>query len=211
MTQCQATECSEDDCCEYLVVQLSIVILGRLALQLVSCQTLKIELPKPFPAIRWSKVNGVAITDATDIPSDLRSTERKRISKCLTEEAMAYFDGCISISTSDGSDLSAPEDPPRTSAGIFTPVSDDVSSPHQNSSINASLLYVSDCSSNSRKKMNDHDQLMPCSEDFDLKADGRFERVSISPRKKMIKKVKSGISKQSYQFSFAQRAKEEMI
>ncbi|KAK6140428.1 hypothetical protein DH2020_025812 [Rehmannia glutinosa] len=50
------------------------------------------------------------------------SNERKRMSKCLTEEAMAYFDECVSLSTFDSSDFSASEDPPYSSAGATLPV-----------------------------------------------------------------------------------------
>ncbi|KAL8154721.1 hypothetical protein AgCh_000178 [Apium graveolens] len=38
------------------------------------------------------------------------SSERKRMSKRLTEEAMSYFDECVSISTLDSFDFSAAED-----------------------------------------------------------------------------------------------------
>ncbi|KAL7157890.1 hypothetical protein ABFS83_02G106600 [Erythranthe nasuta] len=38
------------------------------------------------------------------------SKERKRMSKRLSEEAMSYFDECVSLSTFDSSDLSASED-----------------------------------------------------------------------------------------------------
>lgn len=44
----------------------------------------------------------------------------------LTEDAMAYFDHfdeCVSISTFDSSDFSAPEDPPHSSNGATFPVS----------------------------------------------------------------------------------------
>lgn len=34
------------------------------------------------------------------------------MSKCLAEEAMSYFDECVSISTFDSSDFSSQEDPP---------------------------------------------------------------------------------------------------
>ncbi|KAM7512420.1 hypothetical protein LguiB_011295 [Lonicera macranthoides] len=44
------------------------------------------------------------------------SSERKKMSKRLTEEAMSYFDECVSISTFDSSDFSAPEDPPPHSS-----------------------------------------------------------------------------------------------
>nr|XP_017215955.1 PREDICTED: uncharacterized protein LOC108193691 isoform X2 [Daucus carota subsp. sativus] len=43
------------------------------------------------------------------------SSERKRMSKRLTEEAMSYFDECVSISTFDSSDFSAAEDAPVNS------------------------------------------------------------------------------------------------
>ncbi|GER30208.1 galactose oxidase/kelch repeat superfamily protein [Striga asiatica] len=40
------------------------------------------------------------------------SNEIKQMSKCLTEDALAYFDECVSLSTFDSSDFSASEDPP---------------------------------------------------------------------------------------------------
>ncbi|KAI3445207.1 hypothetical protein Pfo_001872 [Paulownia fortunei] len=51
------------------------------------------------------------------------SNERKRMSKRLTDEAMAYFDECVSLSTFDSSDFSASEDPPYNSVGATVPVS----------------------------------------------------------------------------------------
>ncbi|KAL8162048.1 hypothetical protein V2J09_013537 [Rumex salicifolius] len=39
------------------------------------------------------------------------SMERRKMSRRLEEEALAYFDECVSISTFDGSDFSSPEDP----------------------------------------------------------------------------------------------------
>ncbi|KAI4332852.1 hypothetical protein L6164_017730 [Bauhinia variegata] len=56
-------------------------------------------------------------------PSRKNSIERRRMSKRLTEDAMAYFDECVSLSTFDSSDLSSQEDPslsldgPSTRAG----------------------------------------------------------------------------------------------
>ncbi|XP_059652863.1 uncharacterized protein LOC132299965 [Cornus florida] len=47
------------------------------------------------------------------------STERRKISKNLTEEAMAYFDECVSISTFDSSDFSATEELPFNLVGAF--------------------------------------------------------------------------------------------
>ncbi|KAL8547022.1 hypothetical protein ACS0TY_006662 [Phlomoides rotata] len=52
-------------------------------------------------------------TSATQRPRRGRRTsnERKRMSRRLTEEAMTYFDECVSLSTFDSSDFSASEDP----------------------------------------------------------------------------------------------------
>ncbi|CAA2953880.1 Hypothetical predicted protein [Olea europaea subsp. europaea] len=55
------------------------------------------------------------------------SSERKRMSKRLTEEALAYFDECVSLSTFDSSDFSASEDPSYTSFGAITPIGDALS------------------------------------------------------------------------------------
>ncbi|GAB2214674.1 hypothetical protein Droror1_Dr00019034 [Drosera rotundifolia] len=52
------------------------------------------------------------------------SIERRKISKCLEEEAMAYFDECVSISTFDGSDVSFFEDPPCSMVGANGPRSE---------------------------------------------------------------------------------------
>ncbi|GJS84259.1 hypothetical protein Tco_0750800 [Tanacetum coccineum] len=42
---------------------------------------------------------------------NISSSERKKMSKRLTDEAMSYFDECVSISAFDSSDFSAAEDP----------------------------------------------------------------------------------------------------
>ncbi|OIT07533.1 PREDICTED: uncharacterized protein LOC109217499 isoform X1 [Nicotiana attenuata] len=49
-----------------------------------------------------------------------RSNERKKMSKRLTEEALSYFDECVSISTFDSSDFSAPEDLSHSLGGATT-------------------------------------------------------------------------------------------
>ncbi|KAK7822222.1 hypothetical protein CFP56_036938 [Quercus suber] len=49
------------------------------------------------------------------------SIERRKMSKRLEEEAMNYFDECVSLSTFDSSDFSSPEDPPFD---LATPVGD---------------------------------------------------------------------------------------
>ncbi|KAH7536815.1 hypothetical protein FEM48_Zijuj03G0026400 [Ziziphus jujuba var. spinosa] len=68
-------------------------------------------------------------------PSRKASIERRKMSKRLTEEAMAYFDECVSLSTFDSSDFSSQEDPPLTLVGVTTPV------------VNRSLLQASSSAS----------------------------------------------------------------
>ncbi|XP_057980790.1 uncharacterized protein LOC131166342 isoform X2 [Malania oleifera] len=57
-------------------------------------------------------------------PGRKTSIERRKMSKRLTEEAMAYFDECVSISTFDSSDFSAPEDPPINIDTTTTPAAE---------------------------------------------------------------------------------------
>ncbi|KAL9224908.1 hypothetical protein vseg_000889 [Gypsophila vaccaria] len=49
------------------------------------------------------------------------SAVRRTMSKCLEEEAMAYFDECVSISSFDDSDFSSLEDPPSRKATVSKP------------------------------------------------------------------------------------------
>ncbi|KAF9676489.1 hypothetical protein SADUNF_Sadunf08G0007300 [Salix dunnii] len=61
------------------------------------------------------------------------SIERSKVSKRLTDEAMAYFDECVSLSTFDSSDFSSPEDPPINLVGVASPVGDCASFSQANS------------------------------------------------------------------------------
>ncbi|KAL2326129.1 hypothetical protein Fmac_025187 [Flemingia macrophylla] len=54
-------------------------------------------------------------------PSRKSSIERRRMSKRLEEDAKAYFDECVSLSTFDSSDFSSQEDPPLNLVGPPTP------------------------------------------------------------------------------------------
>ncbi|XP_022742186.1 uncharacterized protein LOC111293626 [Durio zibethinus] len=63
------------------------------------------------------------------------SIERRKISKCLTEDALAYFDECVSLSTFDGSDFSSLEDPPPKLVGVGNLDGDGISLLHANSNI----------------------------------------------------------------------------
>ncbi|XP_077248858.1 uncharacterized protein LOC143888352 [Tasmannia lanceolata] len=75
-------------------------------------------------------------------PRRKTSIERRKMSKRLTEEAMNYFDECVSISTFDSSDFSSPEDPPLSSGAAAPPVGGSRFYPSGGSS--ASTAYSSD-------------------------------------------------------------------
>ncbi|XP_062091556.1 uncharacterized protein LOC133797615 [Humulus lupulus] len=66
-------------------------------------------------------------------PGRKTSIERRKMSKRLTEEAMSYFDECVSLSTFDSSDFSSPEDLPVNTVG-FAPVDNSVLSLQASSS-----------------------------------------------------------------------------
>lgn len=67
-----------------------------------------------------------------------RSSERKKMSKRLTDEAMSYFDECVSISTFDSSDLSAAEDPAVNSVDTTLTTGATTSLPHDTGCISPS-------------------------------------------------------------------------
>lgn len=71
------------------------------------------------------------------------SIERRKMSKRLTEEAMAYFDECVSISTFDSSDFSSPEDPPLNLVGATTSVGDSGSLPQGSPNVSTSYCHSS--------------------------------------------------------------------
>ncbi|KAJ0101053.1 hypothetical protein Patl1_05787 [Pistacia atlantica] len=68
-------------------------------------------------------------------PGRKSSIERRRMSRRLTDEAMAYFDECVSLSTFDSSDFSSQEDPPFNSVGVAATAGDNTYLPHENSSV----------------------------------------------------------------------------
>ncbi|KAF6140168.1 hypothetical protein GIB67_028974, partial [Kingdonia uniflora] len=68
------------------------------------------------------------------------NVERWKMSKRLTEEAMKYFDECVSKSTFDSSDFSSTEDTPSNLGAFDSLVADDRAFPSASSS--ASTHYV---------------------------------------------------------------------
>lgn len=59
------------------------------------------------------------------------------MSKRLTEEAMAYFDECVSLSTFDSSDFSSQEDAPFERVGVNAYVANSALSLQESSSASA--------------------------------------------------------------------------
>ncbi|KAK7283967.1 hypothetical protein RIF29_13717 [Crotalaria pallida] len=66
-------------------------------------------------------------------PARKASIERRRMSKRLAEDAKAYFDECVSLSTFDSSDFSSQEDPPLKSVGPPIPSGSYVCVPEESS------------------------------------------------------------------------------
>lgn len=56
------------------------------------------------------------------------------MSRRLADEAMAYFDECVSLSTFDSSDFSSQEEPPFNLVGRAAMVGDNTYLTHENSS-----------------------------------------------------------------------------
>ncbi|XP_075477253.1 uncharacterized protein LOC142518376 isoform X3 [Primulina tabacum] len=118
------------------------------------------------------------------------SNERKWVSNRLSEEAMAYFDECVSLSTFDSSDFSAAEDPPYSS--VATTIAVHSSSPLKGRP--STLVCYDQCSDPHQKQV----PLLHGSKDS-----GKAVNISIS---------EPGVSTQSYQFSFADKhSKKESI
>ncbi|KAK9156484.1 hypothetical protein Scep_003058 [Stephania cephalantha] len=70
-------------------------------------------------------------------PRRKTSIERRKMSQRLNEEAMNYFDECVSISTFDSSDFSSTEDPPHILPASIAAVGSDRFLPLANSSVSA--------------------------------------------------------------------------
>lgn len=128
------------------------------------------------------------------------------MSKRLAEEAMAYFDECVSISTFDSSDFSASEDPTHISAGPSTAVHDIV--PVFQGSLNINLpLHAQDSFSKQTQALGEHGQLMQSHEDSNLTAHSSSNALSVD---QVDKGSKSRGSNEPHRFSFAQKPKENM-
>ncbi|KAK6921804.1 hypothetical protein RJ641_012311 [Dillenia turbinata] len=133
-------------------------------------------------------------------PGRKTSAERRKMSKRLTEEAMAYFDECVSKSAFDSSDFSAPEDPQPCLVGATTPIGDNFSVNQGSPSISAT--HRPDISQIWRKELGDptlalHGHEASCSNDNEPSVNQPSPQLMINtegPRK--------------FQFSFADRSAE---
>ncbi|KAF9596248.1 hypothetical protein IFM89_008411 [Coptis chinensis] len=103
-------------------------------------------------------------------PRRKTSIERRRMSKRLTEEALNYFDECVSISTFDGSDFSSTEDPLNTLAVCDPPSGDHNLLPP--TSYSASASYCINRLMNSNKELDEESQSMLSHDDSALLAKG---------------------------------------
>ncbi|KAK6934055.1 hypothetical protein RJ641_036949, partial [Dillenia turbinata] len=86
---------------------------------------------------RGEELNKILQETVPEPKASNTSAERRKMSKRLTEEAMAYFDECVSISTFDSSDFSAPEDPQPCLVSATTPIGDNFSVNQGSPSISA--------------------------------------------------------------------------
>ncbi|KAJ8573029.1 hypothetical protein K7X08_009540 [Anisodus acutangulus] len=123
-----------------------------------------------------------------------RSNERKKMSKRLTEEALTYFDECVSISTFDSSDFSAPEYPSHSSVGATTTTG--VTAPV--------LLGSPSAMSTSSPILAGHIQLTDSHEDSSLTANNYDEPLLYQVKQRGSDPVKG----QQIQFSFGQKSPE---
>eukprot|EP00268_Persea_americana_P007546 TRINITY_DN12831_c0_g1_i4.p1 TRINITY_DN12831_c0_g1~~TRINITY_DN12831_c0_g1_i4.p1 ORF type:complete len:579 (-),score=125.70 TRINITY_DN12831_c0_g1_i4:149-1885(-) len=106
------------------------------------------------------------------------SIERRKMSKRLTEEAMNFFDECVSISTFDSSDFSAPEDPPFGSVLAADPACGSGIFPCHSSS--ASTTYCSNDHLNHNKEIDNEAQCLISHEDYNPTAESSTAKEALS-------------------------------
>ncbi|KAK9912271.1 hypothetical protein M0R45_036141 [Rubus argutus] len=140
------------------------------------------------------------------------SIERRKMSKRLTEEALAYFDECVSLSTFDSSDFSSPEDPPLNLVGITTPVDKspsffgrDKSPSLGQESSRASVTNSSNCSLNEKQALSIQSQFTNACNPSGLMA-------SSGPREPILNQISpnSANRAQDWKFSFAHKPTETL-
>lgn len=140
------------------------------------------------------------------------SIERRKMSKRLTEEALAYFDECVSLSTFDSSDFSSPEDPPLNLVGITTPVDKSLSFFERDKSLSllqessrASVTNSSNCSLNEKQTLSIQSQFTNARNPSGLMA-------SSGPREPTLNQISpnSANRAQDWKFSFAHKPTETL-
>ncbi|KAM1706322.1 hypothetical protein EV1_027966 [Malus domestica] len=137
-------------------------------------------------------------------PGRKASIERRKMSKRLTDEAMAYFDECVSLSTFDSSDFSSPEDPPFNLTGFTTPAGKGSSLLQANSV--ASVTNSSNFCLNDLKELNIESQFSNERHASGLMASG-------GPREPALNQISPNSAKrgQDWKFSFAHKPTAETL
>ncbi|GMY23549.1 hypothetical protein FCV25MIE_18790 [Fagus crenata] len=133
-------------------------------------------------------------------PGRKSSIERRKMSKRLEEEAMTYFDECVSLSTFDSSDFSSPEDPPFD---FTTPVGDGVSLPQ--ASLGASATNCTKSSLNTKQESGIQGRFIKGHDASGLTASSISKESNIDPVSQDSADSKRG---RKFQFTFAGKTTE---
>ncbi|PIA53265.1 hypothetical protein AQUCO_00900088v1 [Aquilegia coerulea] len=129
-------------------------------------------------------------------PRRKTSIERRRMSKRLAEEAMNYFDECVSISTFDGSDFSSADDPLSYLTVGDNPVDGHRILPSTSSS--ASANYFVNRFLNNNKELDEKSPSILSHEDSELLATGDSEDFIENPEN-----LEDSSTSQSRKFRFS--------
>lgn len=132
-------------------------------------------------------------------PGRKTSIERRKMSKRLEEEAMNYFDECVSLSTFDSSDFSSPEDPPFD---LATPVGD---STLPQASLGASATNFTKSSLNTKQESDIPGQFMNGDDASRLTASSDSKEPNLDPVSQDSANSKRS---QKFQFTFAGKTTE---
>ncbi|KAL4599289.1 hypothetical protein ACB092_11G116700 [Castanea dentata] len=132
-------------------------------------------------------------------PGRKTSIERRKMSKRLEEEAMNYFDECVSLSTFDSSDFSSPEDPPFD---LATPVGDSIL---PQASLGASDTNFTKSSLNTKQESDIPGQFMNGDDASGLTASSDSKEPNLDPVSQDSANSKRS---QKFQFTFAGKTTE---
>ncbi|KAK4761216.1 hypothetical protein SAY87_006109 [Trapa incisa] len=104
----------------------------------------------------------IASNSQKHCPARGASAERRKMSRRLKEEALAYFDECVSLSTFDSSDFSSPEDLPlKTICNTGPDASETKSMLRAHSTMSSACDVSSLCYDNQDMREGDHIKSVP--------------------------------------------------